>query len=809
GAILTRSIPHNMRNIGLSIVLGLLLNCILIQVQMSLKLLFDFSIELYLWLLLGDTILVFSALGYLWVFDKDDKGQIGLGFKIDRILSYILVIALVIRIAMLWFASQSIAPDACLYSDYARSIIDGSFQTNVIGDNRVYTLWNDTDYSFHQGMTYFFAISWLLMTPGISGPTLILSIAGVALISVSYDVATYYISKRAGYAIAVALTIHPLFVYHSSVAFGPEITSLLFLMTGFLLLVWNTKQNPVVYILAGICIGLVDVVWYANFLLLCVALPVFLLVDDKHDYKTGIFLSFCMGFVLLARIFFETPYLFYLFWSAVAGIVLITRLAVKKWNLHQIGFFFIGIFFIMVIWRWPIQLLEYTGSESMYAMRVTPIMLQAPNPDLTNLIGVITPELVLDFLLYIIGHIGLAILILVPVALVRAENRRNSLAFVMFAFVCIGGTLLLFSSFSTFKAVLLPIYYFSDSRFFLFISLNLMIPTMAVAAQIKRSVPLAVRMRSISSKFDTIQTKSFGVVILVSMTLGIGYLVIPSGLIQINFESRYGWTGLQTTIDEIGEVDSVFIVDRASEFAWLVNRPTVQLHFSGIGLVTRTTLAGLNLQATRYDAQYFIMDSFTQARWDSLYVLLDAQLSHGDSVVLEPWRLAQLDLLNETGEISTITLIDDTKEYSQGTGVRIFEFDNSSFSRKSTIDNLASGWNTTDSGTISSGPYGFSVIQIGSDGIQTKTYRSEGFNLNQEVEGGFLVVEFYEVNATIDGIYAYDSAGNEIAYSVEISHNAYFLALGHTTIGDIQIHCSGNPGDYVILRHMILWEKTT
>jgi hypothetical protein len=199
GVVLSMALPKSLRNLGFTVVLGLLLNTILVQIQISLKLLFDITIPLYAWLLIVNTAIVLFGLGILWLTDNEDSDNIELGFKVDSTLAFILIFALVLRVVLMGFGAQSIAPDASLYSDYARSILDGSFQTNVIGDNRVYTLWNQTDYSFHQGLTYLFALSWLLLTPGISGPTLILTLSGVFLIVIAFNITSFYFSKRAAY----------------------------------------------------------------------------------------------------------------------------------------------------------------------------------------------------------------------------------------------------------------------------------------------------------------------------------------------------------------------------------------------------------------------------------------------------------------------------------------------------------------------------------------------------------------------------------------------------------------------------------
>ena len=95
-------------------------------------------------------------------------------------------------------------------------------------------------------------ISWLLLPPSIAGPTLILEVAGLAIILVSFTIVEENYGSQAALYTSAVLSFHPLFIYHSSVGYGPEITSLLFLVGGIALIIDKSNQVVVRYTIAGI-----------------------------------------------------------------------------------------------------------------------------------------------------------------------------------------------------------------------------------------------------------------------------------------------------------------------------------------------------------------------------------------------------------------------------------------------------------------------------------------------------------------------------------------------------------------------------
>ena len=229
--------------IWIILLLGIMFNCISIQIAFLLNLGFALQIQPQYIMILMNTLLVISATLRFTKFQFPNLSDTIVLIKNRKFIIAIIVIGLLLRLVLLVVGIDSIAPDACMYSDYARNILDGQFSTHVLNDARIYNLSNNIQYSFHQTYVYLAAISFFIVDPAISGPIPIIFLSGLILVGLGYQISARLFDERAGYIAASIILLLPIFVFFSSFAYGPEITSLTFILGGISLLIQDDEKK--------------------------------------------------------------------------------------------------------------------------------------------------------------------------------------------------------------------------------------------------------------------------------------------------------------------------------------------------------------------------------------------------------------------------------------------------------------------------------------------------------------------------------------------------------------------------------------
>jgi hypothetical protein len=808
GAIIAeRTLPKEYKGLGASIIVGLLLNSIEIQIGFLSALILNIKLSGSVWILIINPLIVLSYYLYSQINSKKSTSFDSFTIGVKGRVLHIIVLGLCLRLVVLFFAQNSLAPDAALYSDYARGVIEGSYSTRIIDDGRVYSLWNGVEYCFHQGFTYLFAVSWMLITPGAAGPTLVLTIAGMAIILVSYQVAERFYNRIAASCVVILLSFHPLFVYHSAVAYGPEITSLMFVLGAFTLLVSENEGGYGKYFLGGLLFGLSDVVWYSNYLLFCVALPFFLIIiKEKTGPSAGLFFV-GMPFAILARVFYTNIVAFNTTWIAlflVLGIILVAR---PHRQYLKTAAFFVGTAAVMYLWRWPVQIvyMQKTISAATHAIRSFVGTLQAANPDISVLLRPLNPEIIPNFLFYILFHATIVLFLLLPIAIYMGRKSSASFGFLSMSIIGAGGTFVLFSSFSYFKEVLLPIYIFSDSRFFLSISLMGVLALGGAFAQMKLDftqpagwIPTKEQRKKISAS-----------IVLAVTLIGFvpGYFLMPAGLDLINYEARYGWVDMVGLTSSISDDDAIFLVDRSTEFSWITAQSSVKLRLTGTGLRYRDAISSIVSQSIFDSARYFVLDSYTIARWNTFHPLLYEPLSIGNTMIGDGSLLNELTFPNQTEQVAALTLVGETVPNNNGEYVRVFEFSQDDFFRVWHVNNLGNEWSATQGGIIINSTYS-NQLTVGAEVNETYLTRSVPLDLDITPSGGFLIAKLIERNATVNRMEVIDNLGSIITEAFRIDDFTYFAIIGDQTVGDLRIYISGHQGDAVTIVSMAIWQAT-
>ncbi|MFX1368705.1 MAG: hypothetical protein ACFFAY_08920, partial [Promethearchaeota archaeon] len=209
-------VPERFHNLGTSIIVGIIICLITIQAALILTMLFSVRVFLLTILCIVNSVVVLTSVGIMALRHASLRYQgFWLGALDNRTIAF-MGLALAVRILLGILASDVIAPDAALYSDFARNVVKGKFWSNIDNDYAVFSLVNGVEYVTHIGFAYLAAISLLMFDVATAGPVLILIIMGVIMIVPAYHITEKYFGVGAAKWMGALLAISPLFVFHSS-----------------------------------------------------------------------------------------------------------------------------------------------------------------------------------------------------------------------------------------------------------------------------------------------------------------------------------------------------------------------------------------------------------------------------------------------------------------------------------------------------------------------------------------------------------------------------------------------------------------
>ncbi len=791
GALLSSLVvPERFHNLGTSIIVGIIICLITIQAALVLTMLFSVRILLLTVLCIVNSAVVLTSVGILALRHSSLRYQgFWLGSLDNRTIAF-MGLALAVRILLGVLASDVIAPDAALYSDFARNVVKGKFLSNIDNDYAVFSLVNGAEYVTHIGFAYIAAISLLMFDVATAGPVLILIIIGVIMIVPAYHITEKYFGVRAAKWMGALLAISPLFVFHSSTAYGPEITSLALLLFGLWLVLEDTDQKPQRYFIAGILFGLVDAVWLANFYILCIAVPILLAFLQKKEPRQSMVFLAVMVVVLAARMLFVFTSVFIIL-AASAFLILegAQRLYPDVKSRVYIPML-LGIIPMMVLWNSMFLIGSTSHSSGLL-------------PETTTIWSVILAPIELGvlsrFTFFLCFHLSLTISILLPIALIKARNRRIVIGFFAASATAIVGTLKVFGHFT--KETLHILYIYSDSRYFLFIVFMLLPPLAAVLAEIHN--PTGKFVSAIGQNW-TRRKRNAILIGFIAVGLGPQIVAIPTGLDLIAIEDRYGWNGLVIEVVGIQPENSMFLADRAREFSWLTNRSSVVLEFSNADLPLINSTSELLRQAARYSSVYLLVDEYTTNKWRFLAFLLDYNLTIQTYLPLNLTGMLNIENVTEIYGVESLKLVAQTPEDEHSRFSRLYQFIPTNYSKTAVLETISSGWNASQDGIIED-EAGSIRLTISEGQNRTVLSRKEAFGLNFSTSPGFLLFSIDETSANLTDLELWDSSGNRICVAERIAEGLFFAYVGSEVIGDIMIEIEGVAGDSILLRSISLW----
>jgi hypothetical protein len=792
--------PSKKQSIWIVLLVGILLECCAIQTAFLLNLGFNMQILPQSFIYIYNSILVFSMLIRFNSIHFPDLGKLQIFLANHKNAAVIFLIGIILRLTLAYIGMDAIAPDACLYSDYGRNLLNGQYLTLVVNDNRIYNLWNGIQYCFHQSFTYLAALSFFIVDPWALGPSPILLLFGIILAGLGYQVSNQLFGEKAGIISASLIMILPIFIFHSVFSFGPEITSLTMILGGISILLQDGDKKS--YILAGLFFALSDLIWYSNFLLFITALPFFLIFVKSYERPEMLFIILITALVGATRVFFV--YLDVYTISLLSFIILISGV----WILHgrreikNYALFLFSIIILEIIWRGVIQIeagrfLIFQDSQIMTAL------LQAQNPQLSIFLSEITPQLVFGFLMFYLTHLTPPLLFLALGSFMFSIEKRNALGCLMIILVGSVGTIFLFASLANTKDVLTLNYFYSDSRFLLsLVVIGIISASGAIVGNLTSDTNGHQKLILPNRLIDKKKLRRNLSVLILSFMIP-SFMLIPLGVLNISYEVRYGWVGFPDVLTEVTNPDDLILCERATEMVWLTQRRAVYPLFS-IQASLGSSLEKIEILIDRHSADYFLMDGYTAARWRILYEILYTPMAIGGSI---PVDIHGLNPNTQHLMLSSIILRMQTERNIFGDYARLFELGSINYSRISEINLLDLGWSASNNGQITN-QSGNAVLEIGALSNYTNTWRPNSFDLDLQSTSGFILIQVTEVSANITRIEFYDNNGYYLGTAASIDDNLYFFITGSVTIGDIRIAIEGIETGVVIIDSLYLWNQT-
>jgi hypothetical protein len=286
-----------------------------------------------------------------------------------------------------------------------------------------------------------------------------------------------------------------------------------------------------------------------------------------------------------------------------------------------------------------------------------------------------------------------------------------------------------------------------------------------------------------------------------------GYLVMPSGLDLIDFETRYGWSDLDSIVGPLGNESTVFLLNRAREFSWFTGKGAAVLKYSQSWLDPVNTSLQTLAMRNEYNAEYLIWDLYNVEKWRTFEFLLNDSMIIGSQVLLNVSKAIDAIAHNSTGAASSLRLVAETPINEIDRYSRVYAFDNAIFERTRNVSLLSEGWETTKQGTLTASSEGVQ-LSIANGENSTTVRRVTSFDLGFEIEAGYMLFQIEDTDNVLASLEVWSSSGELLRVAEQIGNNLYYCPFGTVDVGEIRLTIEGQPGSEVLIKSISIWESS-
>ena len=404
-------------------------------------------------------------------------------------------------------------------------------------------------------------------------------------------------------------------------------------------------------------------------------------------------------------------------------------------------------------------------------------------------------EFVLFTLLLMTPGVVISVLYVIKNGTLRSEGRSILAAGIL----AVLGTFLVLQSIRASMEISNP---YQDSRFFLFISLMMLL---SIGPLIKYLKTTDKEEENVLRRIPFLNRNKEAAVVFLIVMVGFAplYGAIPQGVEQIRVQNIAGWSSINE-ISMISSDSDVFLVCRAREFSWLTGRKTVNLDFGNRYLPDSNASERIMNLALSFGATYLVIDNYTVTRWDTLKTLYRDKYTPGQTLILNYSRITDSNAVI-IDSVFSVSFVHQTKSDNDGNYISLFSFCWADYAKYKEISLLSNGWAARNEGqieNISSVPR----LVIGSNKTFTGSFRVVPYDLDLETRPGFILFNITVSSVTIWRIQIWDADGKFVNYVWGIGSTLYSAYTGLRTVGDIHIVIEGVAGGFATINSISLWK---
>ncbi|MFW9795386.1 MAG: hypothetical protein ACFFEE_13850, partial [Candidatus Thorarchaeota archaeon] len=255
----------------------------------------------------------------------------------------------------------------------------------------------------------------------------------------------------------------------------------------------------------------------------------------------------------------------------------------------------------------------------------------------------------------------------------------------------------------------------------------------------------------------------------------------------------------------LGDENTVFLLNRAREFAWFTGKGSAVLRYSQSSLdPLNTSLQTLSMR-DEFGAEYLVWDLYNVDKWRTFEFLLYDPMTIGSHVLLDVSRAIETSDINTTGMASSLRLVAETPVNELDRFARVYAFDEATFERSRNISLLSEGWETTKAGTLTAASGGVQLA-IATGENSTSVRRVTSFDLGFDIGSGYILFAIDDADGILTELEVWDSHGELLRVAKRISDDLYYCPLGNVDIGEIRLTIEGEPGSDVLIKSISIWE---
>jgi hypothetical protein len=524
---------------------------------------------------------------------------------LDHFLVFVVILFVVVAF-FYQFLFPSPHSDGAAYLDLARNVVEkNSFSSNFIlpANNWAAVQWSTglIDYFFgYSAIAVFFVLGNITL---LSAKVMLIFAGALALFPL-FTLTQKLFSRQVACVAVFVASFSPIMLTHVSLVGGPEIASLLFMLTTISLLLFSNDDSHIsrLSILAGISLFAAWTAWLLTGYLLVMIIPFFFLLYSRKAsgkskwYAFAVLVILCglffLDFRIIGHVTYEylfVPFPLTFFVSSLIVFKFSDRIKVPKFFVLCLATALCFLFITSYVPRLTspsfINFYETsypTAQENVVAHVVANVDIFNRIFDLTRFTNVSTSYIWGETFSWagLLNSFGIVTMFLVILSFARIEKIKETLLIFSFTFFY-----MLMWIFVGPDWVIQPRYLLISAPFYFILvasTISLLVSTIDLTAMHKkiRARPIATRLTNHRLHLGKNHMKILVGALVVSSLIVFWQPIYTNGLNNgeyWNYEEKYGWHDALAWVKQNTLPNDVLLERQANFWAWLSDRKTVQV----------------------------------------------------------------------------------------------------------------------------------------------------------------------------------------------------------------------------------------